>query len=403
MPKRARKVDYLFHKNGSPNYYIRFQRGGKDVITSLRTSNRLEAEARAAVKIGDHKAALLAARPKVTTIWDSTHKQFGLRFIEGKQVFVTERELRDPETGAVIGPNGGWAELLTPAPRGGPSFKAYDEAKRLAPPARNGDDGIFETYLKHAKVTGYYEREARAAWALFRSLCDKPLKDCNRDDGRKLVAHFKGQDIKSATIRKKIGWLTSAVNLAIKEGRLTFNPFSAVVPKSDDDDKEKRLPLDEADIRAMKRNLEDKLGESDELLVRLLGATGMRLSEAFEIGAEMKERGCRYVIVGSKTPQSRRRVPLPSFMPVIKGPLFDGGPRAASKRLNRFLREIGIADPRKVIHSLRHRAQDRLRAAGCPEDVRWAILGHEERSVAAGYGEGFPVTMLAKWMAKIGF
>jgi integrase len=395
-----RKIDYLFHKNDSPNYYIRFQRCGKDVITSLHTSNRLEAEARAAVKIGDHKAALLAARPKVTPIWDSTHKQFGLRFIEGKQVFVTERELRDPETGAVIGPNGGWAELLTPAPRGGPSFKAYDEAKRLAPPARNGDDGIFETYLKHAKVTGYYEREARAAWALFRSLCDKPLKDCNRDDGRKLVAHFKGQDIKSATIRKKIGWLTSAVNLAIKEGRLTFNPFSAVVPKSDD--KEKRLPLDEGDVRNIKRNL-GGLDKADQLLVRLLGATGMRLSEAFEIRAEMKERGCRYVIIGSKTPQSRRRVPLPSFMPIIKGPLFDGGPRAASKRLNRFLREIGIVDPRKVVHSLRHRAQDRLRAAGCPQDVRWAILGHEEKTVAAGYGEGFPVTMLAKWMAKIGF
>ena len=397
-----RKIDYLFHKNDSPNYYIRFQRGGKDVITSLRTSNRLEAEARAAVKIGDHKAALLAARPRVETTWLPDHPP-GLHVIDGQQVFATERELRDLHTGAVIGPNGGLADVLTPAPRGGPSFKAYDEAKRIAPPTKNGDDAIFETYLRHKKVTGYFEREARAMWALFRSLCDKPLKDCNRDDGRKLVAHFKGQDIKSATIRKKIGWLTSAVNLAIKEGRLTFNPFSAVVPKSDDDDKEKRLPLDEADIRAMKRNLEDKLGESDELLVRLLGATGMRLSEAFEIGAEMKERGCRYVIVGSKTPQSRRRVPLPSFMPVIKGPLFDGGPRAASKRLNRFLREIGIADPRKVVHSLRHRAQDRLRAAGCPQDVRWAILGHEEKTVAAGYGEGFPVTMLAKWMAKIGF
>jgi transposase-like protein len=39
---------------------------------------------------------------------------------------------------------------------------------------------------------------------------------------------------------------------------------------------------------------------------------------------------------------------------------------AASKRLNRFLDDIGITDPRKVAHSLRHRAQDRLRAAGCP-------------------------------------
>ena len=284
-----RKVDYLFHKNGSPNWFLRLQ-GDRETIESLRTSNRLEAEARAAVKIGEHKAALLAARPKVTTIWDSTHKQFGLRFIEGKQIFVTERELRDAETGAVIGPNGGWAELLTPAPRGGPSFKAYDEAKRLAPPARNSDDGIFETYLKHAKVTGYFEREARAIWALFRSLCDKPLKECTRDDGRKLVAHFEAQELKSATIRKKIGWLTAAVNLAIKEGRLTFNPFSAVVPKSDD--KAKRLPLDEADIRTMKRNLVDKLGDSDQLLVRLLGATVMRLSKHSRLTLRRRNAAC---------------------------------------------------------------------------------------------------------------
>jgi hypothetical protein len=76
---------------------------------------------------------------------------------------------------------------------------------------------------------------------------------------------------------------------------------------------------------------------------------------------------------------------------------------AASKRLNRFLDDCGITDPRKVVHSLRHRAQDRLRAAGCPEDVRWALLGHEEKTVAAGYGEGFPVPMLKKWIDKIGF
>jgi hypothetical protein len=37
----------------------------------------------------------------------------------------------------------------------------------------------------------------------------------------------------------------------------------------------------------------------------------------------------------------------------------------------------------------RHRAQDRLRATGCPGDVRWTILGHEEETLAAGYGEGF--------------
>jgi integrase len=122
----------------------------------------------------------------------------------------------------------------------------------------------------------------------------------------------------------------------------------------------------------------------------------------------MKERGCRFIIVGKKTEQSLRRVPLPSaalpYLPMcIKGRLFVGTKAAASKRLNRFLNDIAIVDPRKVVHSLRHRAQDRLRAAGCPEDLRWVILGHEERNVAAGYGEGFPVPLLKQWIDKIGF
>ena len=135
----------------------------------------------------------------------------------------------------------------------------------------------------------------------------------------------------------------------------------------------------------------------------------MRLGEAFEIDSESKEHGVRYVIVGRKTEQSKRRVPLPaavlSHVPkAISRGLFRSDARAASKRLNRFLAEIGVKDGRrKVIHSLRHRAQDRLRAAGCPEDVRWSILGHEEKTVAAGYGEGFPVKVLKRWIDKIDF
>src|ERR1700683_949726 len=124
----------------------------------------------------------------------------------------------------------------------------------------------------------------------------------------------------------------------------------------------------------------------------------------------MKEKGVRYVIIGEKTSQSMRRVPLPAallpFLPkTIEGRLFRSGPlvaNAASKLLNKFLRKAGITDPAKVVHSLRHRAQDRLRASGCPEDVRWALLGHEEKTVAAGYGEGFPVPILRKWVDKIG-
>jgi len=118
------------------------------------------------------------------------------------------------------------------------------------------------------------------------------------------------------------------------------------------------------------------------------------------------------VIVGKKTEQSLRRVPFPAavlpFLPkVIKGPLFTSSyadpADMASKRLNKFLDDCGIVDPRKVAHSLRHRAKDRLRAFECPERIQWALLGHEETSVADDYGKGFSVPQLKKWIDKIGF
>jgi hypothetical protein len=106
-----------------------------------------------------------------------------------------------------------------------------------------------------------------------------------------------------------------------------------------------------ADMKEIKRNFA-RLDEDDQMLFRLLATTGMRLSEAFEIDGEEKERRCRYVIVGHKTEQSKRRVPLPTavlpFLPkAIKGPLFARSRHvdpadAASKRLNRFLNDCGI-------------------------------------------------------------
>jgi integrase len=373
-----------------------------------------------------HKAALLAKRPHLVTVWQ--HKlEPGRKHVDrdGSEIIATDRELLYvSENGAITRtePNGGLQQQIASGPY--PSHAAHTAAivrrdrmgaedfERPTVAAKNGDDAILETYIKHRKITGYIEREAREVWALFKMLTEnKPLKECNRDDGRKLVAHFEAQRLKSKTIEKKIAWPNAAVNLAIEEGQhKTINPFSAIVP--DLKDSRRRLPLKDMDMKLIKQNL-SRLSNADQLLVRLLASTGMRISEAFEIDGEEKERGVRYVMVGKKTEQSLRRLPLPAavspYLPKsIRGPLFDRSKNtdpsdAASKRLNKFLRRIGIVDKAKVVHSLRHRAQDRLRAAGCPEDVRWAILGHEDETVAAGYGEGFPVPLLRKWIDKIGF
>jgi integrase len=432
---KERKRDYIFKRSNSQFWRVRFQMGGRSVEKSLGTTDHAQAEILALPLIGQHKAKLLEARPRLEASWWHQHEPGRKHIVDGKEVIATERELLYLNNEGVIverKPNGGPAHKLLNAPMDtvlvgdnsppfaelrrkfkGATFIDLDRLHRGTVPVKSGDDVFLETYLKHANITGHFEREARNVWALYMTLTNnKPLKDADRDDGRKLVAHFEGEGLKSATIEKKIGWLNAMVNLAIKEGRLKFNPFSSIVPKRDD--KQRRLPLTDADMKECKLNL-DKLSASDQLLFRVLATTGMRLSEAFEIEGEEKEKDCRYVIVGKKTEQSLRRVPLPTavlqFLPktpkTITSPLFPrttrDPPDAASKRLSRFLDDCGIVDRAKVVHSLRHRAQDRLRAAGCPQDIRWAILGHEEKTVAAGYGEGFPVPLLKKWIDRIGF
>src|SRR6266404_554812 len=231
---------------------------------------------------------------------------------DGERVIATERELIFlGHNGAIIRSElNGEVRFVWPSYREQKAIVRNLEQLRRQRMAANGDDALIETYLKHNSITGYFEREARTVWALYKQLTNgKPLKDASRDDGRKLVDYFEKQNLKSASISKKIGWLSAAVNLAINEGKLKFNPFSSIVRARDD--KQRRLPLSESDIRTIKRNL-DRLDESDRLLVRVLATTGMRLSEAFEIDSEMKEGKCRYIIVGRKTDQSLRRVPLPA-------------------------------------------------------------------------------------------
>jgi integrase len=430
---RARHGSYIFQRPGSSNWYVKLRSPGKRVERSLGTPDKLLAERRAGPMVTAHKDALLAARPRIETAWQHRLEP-GREHVgpDGGKIVATDKELIH------IGHNGSIERI---EPNGGPGYgivggpltvrslaEAFIEAdfgsgpaSRPTVAAKNSDDAILETYLKHANVTGYYEREARATWALYKTLTDsKPLKDASRDDGRKLAEHFDGEGLKSATITKKIGWLTSAVNLAIKEGKLKFNPFSGVVPNRDD--AERRLPLSDADVAECKAKL-DKLDDAgrpllsatDQLLFRVLATTGMRLSEAFQIDSEGTEGDVRFCIVGQKTDQSLRRVPLPAdllpYLPTtIKGRLFAriGSLKrtsdAASKRLMRFLRDdCGITDSRKVIHSLRHRAKDRSRAVGCPLNVQYELFGHEEKTIAAGYGVGSPVPLLKEWIDKIGF
>ncbi len=65
-----------------------------------------------------------------------------------------------------------------------------------------------------------------------------------------------------------------------------------------------------------------------------------------------------------------------------------GGAAAWTKWFGRYIRSLGIKDPAKVFHSLRHNFIDALRAGGVDEEMREALVGHGwwRTSTNRGYG-----------------
>ena len=175
---RARHGSYLFRRDASTNWWIRLRSGNRRIEKSLRTSNRREAEVLAAPMITEHKAALLTARPHFEwtpyTLEPGEHTT-----MDGERVIATTRELIYFDTAGAVKktePNRP-THLLVNMPMGAVlvgegTIQPRAELRRIGPiidldklerevaPVKNGDDAVLEIYLKHANITGYFEREA---------------------------------------------------------------------------------------------------------------------------------------------------------------------------------------------------------------------------------------------------
>jgi integrase len=154
--------------------------------------------------------------------------------------------------------------------------------------------------------------------------------------------------------------------------------------------------------------------------------TGARVSEICQLRrediVEIEGLWCIKVMpeAGSvKTSGSERVIPLhPALVAngflefALKrplGPIFSGltpdkfGKRGGNgtKVIGRFVRQLGIVDPRiSPSHSWRHRIKTLGRRHGLAQDILEAITGHGSRSVADAYGE-FPIAALYRELSKI--
>jgi integrase len=156
--------------------------------------------------------------------------------------------------------------------------------------------------------------------------------------------------------------------------------------------------------------------------------SGMRLGEIVQLlKSDVKqEKGIWYFDVRSgegkslKTASSKRRVPIHSlllqldFLDLVK----TGSPSARvfpeikkgadgyashnfSKWWGRYAAHAGFKTDR--FHSFRHNFLDALHAAGSPEYINKALMGHVDKSVHGGYGSGAPLSALKEAIDKVAY
>lgn len=456
----ARPGNYLYQRKGSRSWYLRLQyptaemrqaahylfgyMPPKKVERSLGTSDRAEAELLAAPEILQHRRIVIAFQAMSDPVkyqgrisYEPTHQPgLPIQNEDGSTTIATKDQVIHiaADGRQTITPNTlnrvYRLDMAKVEPVQRRALRELEERiekpaiKLLPKPGVDLDHEIVEHWIKTKEPSQTHINSARNMLALFRQMFPKlTFATADRDDAAKMVEHLETVEKNvSTTIKTKIGTLVSAVNLemARKNPRVRFNPFSGVARKKKDDTT-KRLPLTEQDVKAMEAKSD--LFTADELLMwRFCTNTGMRPAEVFALREEHRETLDHHPITGeksdirfvqierSKTESSDRRISIPSavlsLLPQggIKGPLFTETLDNICGRINDKMRLAGITSPdpktgreRKVFYSVRHRVKSRLRNASCPIDIRKSIMGHT-KGQHDGYGDETPLWMIKPWI-----
>ena len=225
------------------------------------------------------------------------------------------------------------------------------------------------------------------------------------------------------TVKLVFASVRAIINLAISEEGFDCSNAFAKTYFPDDDRSDSRQPISMEDIRRVQSLCRDN---DDEMrwLIALISDTGMRLGEAAGLLKEdiKVNEPAPYIDLkphpwrGLKTKVSQRLIPLTKEALWASKRLIESNndsifafPRycsetgckanSASGGLNKWLHQY--VPENCVIHSFRHSLRDRLRAVECPSDIVDAIGGWKTNGVGHGYGNGYPLKVLKRWMEKI--
>ena len=286
-------------------------------------------------------------------------------------------------------------------------------------------DDVLDCYhrLKGAdKNELFFKACERSIRYLKECLGDRPIEQLQAADAGLFRDYLFDKGLRSSSVKRVFSTIRAIVNLSIRENGLGItNPFAGTfIP--DDHNKVRREPIPAENITAI-QHLCREIDDEPRWLIALISDTGMRLVEAAGLLSKdivldtviphinLREHTWRSL----KTSSSRRKIPLvgASFRAATRikeqnttfaFPKYCNEQKcnstSASAALNKWLKPR-VPD-NCVIHSFRHSMRDRLRAIECPADIIDAIGGWSTDGVGQSYGKGYDLTVLGRWMEKIG-
>jgi integrase len=257
---------------------------------------------------------------------------------------------------------------------------------------------------------------------IIKVLGNKSIKSYTSIDASKFRDWLMEQGMSNSTVKRVFSSVKAIINLTINEYGLDItNPFSRVYLPSIDGEIRESVALEDIKfIQSVSKKEDDEL----RWLLLLLSDSGMRLSEALGLSKDdiNLNNPISYIRLiphpwrRLKTKASERYIPLTkqaqwacqrilehnkdSLFAFPKYTSFKGcNANSASAALNKWLK--GKLSKPYVIHGFRHSFRDRLRAVECPSEIIDQLGGWSLKSVGQGYGKGYELSVLSKWMNQI--
>ena len=281
---------------------------------------------------------------------------------------------------------------------------------------------IYFSVIGKGRQKLFFTTARRYVGYLIQCLGIRPIDEYSSKDATILREWLVNKGLSKSSLRRAFSSIKAVINFVILEHGLTCqNPFTKVYLPNNDDAK-KRHAITEANRLKIQRHC---LKTDDDIrwLVSLIMDSGMRLSEAAGLMNSdiYLDDEIPHITVKThphrrlKTASSQRKIPLigMSLWAVNRLKSHSTGaycfPRYASENrchansasaaLNKWIKTVGGKDD--VIHGLRHSFRDRLRAVEAPTDLIDQLGGWSMRTVGQGYGDGYSLDILMKYMKKL--